>query len=323
MAGRVRGVAESGRTRVDGGYAGMAEALRIAERQQGLVTADQAISSGLSRGQVRQLVRTGTWVRPFPGTYLVAGTEPFLGRVRAALSRRPEAVICGLTAARLLGLRALPPQVPNEPIQLFVPGSVARPATPGIALCSGLLPDAEIWRRDGMSVTSVTRTLADLVLGWERPDAIALLDAAAHDRRFRDLLEVSARLFGRRGPSVRVRWLAEVDARAESPLESRLRLVLCDHGLRPPETQFLVVDEAGGQIARADFAYPEQRLLVEADGAAFHGDHAGDPRPLHRDRERQNALARLGWRVLRFTWSDVLTRPDLVAATVSRALAGG
>jgi very-short-patch-repair endonuclease len=301
----------------------MAETLRIAGRQHGLVTAGQAISSGLSRGQLRQLVRTGDWVRPFPGTYLVAGAELFRGRVRAALSRRPDAVVCGVTAARLHGLRALPAPVPDEPIHLFVRGSVARTATRGIVLCSGTLPDAETWRRDGMPVTSVIRTLTDLVLAWERPDAIALLDAAAHDRRFRDLLEVGARLFGRHGAPVRARWLAEVDAGAESPLESRLRLVLGDRGLRPSETQFAVVDEAGRLVARADFAYPEQRLLVEADGVAFHGDHAGDPRPLHHDRERQNVLARLGWRVLRFTWSDVLTRPDDVAATVRHALGGG
>ncbi|WP_307873777.1 MULTISPECIES: DUF559 domain-containing protein [unclassified Frankia] len=131
---------------------------------------------------------------------------------------------------------------------------------------------------------------------------------------------MGALLLGRHGAPVRVRWLADVDARAESPLESRLRLALADRGLRPAEVQFAVVDEVGRPVARADLAYPEQRLLVEADGAVFHRDHAGDPQPLYRDRERQNALARLGWTVLRFTWSDVLTRPDDVADVVCRAL---
>ncbi|OHV30319.1 MULTISPECIES: type IV toxin-antitoxin system AbiEi family antitoxin domain-containing protein [Pseudofrankia] len=299
----------------------MAAALWTAGWQDGMVTYEQALGAGLTRGQIRQLVRTGDWVRPFPGTYLVAGADPFLGRVHAALVRRPQAVVCGVTAARLLDLRALPALSTSEPIHLLITGSAARTAARGIVLHSGSRAGTPVWWRRGVPVTSVTRTLADLVLAWDRPEAVALLDAAAHDRRFRGVVEVAAHLLGRRGAAARFRWLAEVDARTESALESRLRLVLHDHGLRPPEAQYAVIDENGRSVARADFAYPARRLLVEADGAAFHGDHAADPEPLHRDRDRQNALSRLGWTILRFTWSDVLTRPDHVAAVVRHSLA--
>ncbi|WP_238430896.1 type IV toxin-antitoxin system AbiEi family antitoxin domain-containing protein [Frankia nepalensis] len=302
----------------------MAEALRVAGWQHGVVTRDQALNAGLTRGQMRQLVRTGGWARPFPGTYLVEGADPFLGRVRAALLRRPEAVVCGVTAARLLNLRGLPRrhQADAEPVHLLVSGSIARSAVPGVLLRFGTCHQAQLWWRDGIPVTSVTRTLADLVLAWDRSQAVALLDAAAHDRRLRDVAEVAAQMFGRHGTAARVRWLADVDARAESPLESRLRLVLGDRGLSPPEVQYVVRDESGFFVARADLAYPAHRLLVEADGVAFHGDEGGDPRPLHRDRERQNALSRLGWKVLRFTWPDVLARPDHVAALVRALLRG-
>jgi very-short-patch-repair endonuclease len=253
----------------------------------------------------------------------VSGADPFSGRVAAALVRRPAAVVCGVTAARLLGLRALPALTPDEPVHLLIHGSPVRNAARGIALHFGAVPAKDRWWRDGMPVTSVLRTLADLLLLWDRPDAVALLDTAAHDRRFRDVAEVGARLLGRHGGVARVRWLADVDARSESALESRIRLVLSDRGLSPTELQYRVLDGTGRFVARVDLAYPGRRLVVEADGAAFHSDHGGDPTPLYRDRDRQNQLSRLGWTVLRFTWPDVLTRPDHIAALVRHALSGG
>jgi very-short-patch-repair endonuclease len=65
-----------------------------------------------------------------------------------------------------------------------------------------------------------------------------------------------------------------------------------------------------------DFCWPEHRLVVEADGFAFHADRGS----YRRDRERQNDLERLGWRVLRFTWEDVQGRPEYVVALVRGCL---
>ena len=67
----------------------------------------------------------------------------------------------------------------------------------------------------------------------------------------------------------------------------------------------------------ADFACADARLVVEADGFAFHSDRAA----YRKDRERLNALERLGWRVLRFTWEDVRGRPAYVVGLVHGCLA--
>jgi dephospho-CoA kinase len=56
--------------------------------------------------------------------------------------------------------------------------------------------------------------------------------------------------------------------------------------------------------------------VVEVDGRRWHPDPAVD-------RERDNRLAELGWRVLRFTWADVVHRPEVVVAAVRAALAAG
>lgn len=69
----------------------------------------------------------------------------------------------------------------------------------------------------------------------------------------------------------------------------------------------------------ADFAAPDQRVVIELDGLATHGT----ARALRADLARQNFLVLQGWTVLRFTWADVLESPDLVVAAVREALRAG
>ncbi len=59
-----------------------------------------------------------------------------------------------------------------------------------------------------------------------------------------------------------------------------------------------------------------QRVAVEVDGWAWHvtADRFVD------DRRRQNALVNLGWTVLRFTWHDLVSRPDGVVDEIRSAL---
>jgi len=59
-------------------------------------------------------------------------------------------------------------------------------------------------------------------------------------------------------------------------------------------------------------------VLVEFDGQAYHGD----PAALHRDRAKANEAAVGRWRLIRFTWFDVLNRPEHVIAIVRKALSG-
>ena len=65
---------------------------------------------------------------------------------------------------------------------------------------------------------------------------------------------------------------------------------------------------------RVDFCFEDAGLVVEVDGAKWHQD-------VGRDRARDNALAVLGWRVLRFAWVEVVHEPAGVLAQVVEALA--
>ena len=69
----------------------------------------------------------------------------------------------------------------------------------------------------------------------------------------------------------------------------------------------------GRIVARVDFAYPRQRIAIEADGARFHNRL----QTWNRDLAKMNVLARMSWRILRFTWDDVHERPGEVIASIA------
>ena len=86
-----------------------------------------------------------------------------------------------------------------------------------------------------------------------------------------------------------------VDGGAESPQETRTRLVLIDAGLPAPQTQIRVSDEYGDFVARIDMGYRDLRVGIEYDGP----QHWTDPEQRARDIDRHTALLDLGWAIIR------------------------
>ena len=108
--------------------------------------------------------------------------------------------------------------------------------------------------------------------------------------------------------------VALADGRAESPPESRLRVLLRLAGLTP-EPQFVVRGDGGQFIARVDLAFPAHRVAVEYDGV-WHGA----PQQVGKDRRRQNRLTAAGWTVTFVTAADLRDPVALlarIAATLS------
>jgi len=111
----------------------------------------------------------------------------------------------------------------------------------------------------------------------------------------------------------RLHTLALLAARAESPMETRLRWLLIQGGLPRPEVQTDLRDAASRFVGRADLYYPSARLVVEFDG----GNHR---ERLVEDDRRQNLIVNAGYRLLRYTAADIYSRPDVVVAQVRAAL---
>jgi hypothetical protein len=110
------------------------------------------------------------------------------------------------------------------------------------------------------------------------------------------------------------RALGYVEPDTESPMETRLRLLLVQAGLPKPQVQISLYDGTGTFLGRPDLYYPMHRLCIEYDGSVHRDSLVGDNR-------RQNRLLDAGYRMLRFAASDVLSAPDSVVLLVRRALA--
>ena len=124
---------------------------------------------------------------------------------------------------------------------------------------------------------------------------------------------------GRSGAGVLRKVLAERefgDAVSDSKLEKRMARLLRRAGLPRAVFHYVVCTPGGVFLAEVDFAYPDVKLAVEVDGFGVHGT----PRAMAKDFVRQNGLVPYGWRVLRFTWRQVVRQPELVAAAIAAAL---
>jgi very-short-patch-repair endonuclease len=231
-----------------------------------------------------------------------------------ALTLRWGGVLDRYSAAFLWGIDLLPK---NAKVSVTVPAEVRLMPHPRRRVFRTVLAADDVTSLAGLPVTTPIRTAFDLGRQVNRQEAIVALDALCHRRlvRFTDLAAYADRHAGRPGAGRLRGRLTQVDALAESPMETRLRLLLGDAGLPPAASQYRVVDRAGRFVGRVDLAYPEWRVAIE-----YEGDHHREQRQFRRDVARLNALREAGWLVVRFTADDVLRHPDDVVRQVSHVL---
>ena len=177
------------------------------------------------------------------------------------------------------------------------------------------LEPSEISKRRGLTVTTKTRTFADLGRRLPLVQAVTALDQALHLRLVtkRALSDWATAHTGFRGVARLRRAIELAEPATESVMETRLRLLLVLAGLPRPWAQTVLTNSDGVFLGRVDLYYPEQKLAIEYDGATHRGRLASDNR-------RQNRLIDAGYRLLRFTASDVLSDKETVVELIRRQL---
>lgn len=272
------------------------------------ITVAQARELGITRRRLR----SRRWRRVGPAQYAPASLPdaPEL-RLRAALARLPaDAVFSDRTAGWLHGLDL----APCKPIQAIVaPGSVS--IRTGMTVRRVPLAAEDIATVKGLPVTSPLRTVRDLASRLPLVEAVIATDQAlGRGLVSRDQLSAAAAAAAGRQGVIQLRRVVELaDGNAESPMETRLRLVLVFAGLPRPASQVPLHDDDGRFLGRPDFYYPEHRICIEFDGAV-HRDQ------LVEDSRRQNRLVGAGFLLLRYTGPDVQVQPDRIVREVRGAL---
>ncbi|MEJ1107066.1 MULTISPECIES: type IV toxin-antitoxin system AbiEi family antitoxin domain-containing protein [unclassified Kribbella] len=281
----------------------MSEVIEVVRRRGGTATFAE-LRASVSGRAIRRALAIGAIRRIAKGVYAMPPAADPLAAARAQAG-----IVSHLSAAVLHGFSVL--DLPAKP-QITVPRGQHRRLSP---------VDCELhWADDVPSdgrLTGKLRTVLDCARTLPFTAGLTVADSAlrldAFDRS--QLLVGAAEL---RGPGCRRarRVAAAADGRAESPLESVLRALLIEAGIEGFEPQVVVQDHDFS--ARIDLGHRGLLIAVEADSFAHHGTRRG----LTRDCRRHVNLTIRGWRLLRFSWEDVMFDPAWVVDAIRQAMAG-
>ncbi len=293
-----------------------------ARYQRGVFTKEQALAAGISERTVQDRVTRGRYERIYPGVFGYPGSEQSWRRevVAAVLSSPEPSAASHGTAAFLWGLTSHTPAT----IEVIAQRHRRVHRHPFIVHESKDFRVSDIVDVDRIPVTSTVRTVVDL--GASAPPWLVekCLDTALRKKLCSvwDVRCFIARVArpGRAGvgtirPLVEERLTWQV--LTESDLEDAFRSLVAAAPIPMPDPQYVVCDGEGIEVGRFDFAYPLHSVLIELDSESFHMD----PVSFQRDREKQNRAHGLGWTVYRFTWRQIVDRPEFVLETLAAVFA--
>lgn len=288
--------------------------MQIASRQLGLVTTTQLAACGLGRGAIAHRRRTRTLLPVAPGVFAV-GRPPdarFARHLAATLSVTGDGWLSHHAAAEVWGLVAADER---RPVDLLVIGTTPRPR-PGVRLRrTQRLDPADRSRRGVLPVTNVARTIVDLgtVLSVDALERVTAEAFALHRCSAAQVRAAMDRAPGSRGTRVvrAVLERAEGPRRTRSEAERRFLSVVRAAGLGDPRMNVRI----GGY--EVDAVWPDERVIVEIDGYAFHGSR----RRFERDRRRDAELQAAGWLVFRTTWRGITDEALATTARLASVLA--
>jgi very-short-patch-repair endonuclease len=272
---------------------------QLASAQHGAVTAAQLKDLGLSREQIGRRLNAGRLLSVHEGVYFVGHVPPSpLARYMAAtlatggyLSHRSAAALYGIYAHQR-----------RPEVVTTTKGADQR----GLRRhwTRSLDAQKDTTTRYGIPVTTLQRTLQDLADVLEADPFEALLRNA---ERLRLIDRSQLRpIHGRRG----YRKLKRAHELTRSKAEAAFRKTIRQAKLKRPEYN------APWRGYEVDALWPADRLAVEIDGYDYHHNREA----FRRDRAKQNALTAAGYRILRFTYEDVIDHPRRTATAVRRLL---
>jgi Transcriptional regulator, AbiEi antitoxin len=275
----------------------------IARRAHGVVTREELLAAGVSRGEIKSRLRSGTLIRVFPGVYRAGHAAPsVLAWYAAAVKACGEgAVLSGTAAAHLHGLIKGPAPAPE------VTTRTVRQVR-GIRTRRARHVAATAFR--GIPITSVPQTLVHLA-GELALDDLARACHEAGVRHGTTPRMVQGAMRGRPKGSANLRAVMTGDIPVTlSQLEKRFLQLLEADNLPLPITNRVASER------RVDCRWPEHHLTVELDSYRFHNSrHA-----FEQDRRREREAYARGDQHRRYTYGDVYEHPAQMLAELRTLL---
>lgn len=274
-------------------------------------TRAEALAAGMSDAQLRgpdfRSVLYGLYVHhSVPDTPLL--------RARAALAVHPEgAVATHFTAARVVGV-----PVPAHGFEhVTVPRPSDRRRRRGVRCHVAALAHEDVRVLDGVEISAPLRLFVELAAYLTLVDLVVVGDWLVRRGHVTtgSLVEHCAASADRHAAHAR-EAASYVRARVDSPMETRLRMLLVLAGLPEPSVNLVLRDHTGEIVMRLDLSYPGEKLAVEYDGR----QHLESVSQWERDVDRREDLGDGGWRLIRVTSRGIYQRPEETVTRVWQAL---
>lgn len=264
-------------------------------------------SDAVKRGAVTRSALRMRYRAVFRDVYIVKDAELTAAAKARAAWLSTGATLAGLSAAAVLGTKWLDGAAPAEIVR------ADRHGQPGIVVRSYQLADDEMRTVWGMCATTAARTAFDIGCGLPVVKAVPILDALLNATGINpaDVIALAERHPGTRGIRRSRLALKLADGGAESPQETRVRVLLVGAGLPKPETQIEFPD----LHIRVDMGWREWKVAVEYDGI----QHWQSRHQRSWDIERIALLEAAGWSVVRIS-AEMLARPNVFVERVSAKL---
>jgi len=276
---------------------------RLASNQWGIVDTDDLRRCGLDKDAVAHRVRAGH-LHPLHKRVFAVGHTNLTqqARILAAVKACGPDAYAGRFAAGELSKR-LVVLGDRRPDVLVLGGTTRRHEGIRVHRTARLDPE-DVTRIQGIPATTVPRTLVDLAadLTYEQLRRATREAQAQRLIALPQLVATMNRLRPFRGAVNLARIVATGPAPTRSELEDVVLDLMLRAGLKHPDVNVPII--IGGRRVVPDFRWPEQKLVVEADGARYHdGEIARED-----DAERQALLEAAGERVLRVRWEQAVCR---------------
>ena len=287
------------------------------------------LETGVTDAEIRAAVRRGRTTRLGSGLYVdthlyrtLNPDEQYRIRVRAEAAKALQLVVSHESAAAVHELPLV--NFDRAIVHLTRPGTGGGRRTATRWVHAGELPAKFRMIVQGVDLTSVARTLVDMGRTSAIDTTVAAGDAALHGNltSWTEILDALQYARWHKGSARAWRALRLLDARAESPGESLLRLALMGRGLPEPTLQVEIRDDRDRFVARVDLAFLRYGVLVEFDGRGKYRELLKPGQDVTEavleEKAREELLTELGWLVIRVTWAD-LRDPGRVAERIMRA----
>lgn len=288
---------------------------QLAAEEWGVLSCDELRRCGLSRKMIAERVHRAHLHRLNHGVYAVGHTNvPLEGRFLAAVKACGHgAVLSHFSAAVLWEMVEWDDRRPEVTVRDTTPR-----VHPGVLVHrTRYLEPRDRRRRKGIPVTSPARTALDVASILPTHSARRAVRQALSKRWLaaRDLVDILARQSRRPGAKTLRRIIASGPAPTRSVLEDVVLDLILGAGLERPDVNVPIVVDGSKVIP--DFRWPQRRLVVEADGAAWHENQLAREDDSH----RQALLEANGERVIRISWQQAVAQRSQTISRL-RAAAG-